>query len=113
MECIFCNIADKTMKADIIYENDKVIAFNDASPKAPHHVLIIPRKHIATLNDITDEDTHLIGYMFQTAKKIAANLGIAEKGYRTLINCNKEGGQAVYHLHLHLIGGRILNWPPG
>lgn len=113
MDCLFCKIAKGEINSDVIYEDDKLIAFNDIHPKAPHHVLIIPRKHIATLNDVENNDTELLGSIVQTAKNIAKKLGIAEQGYRILMNCNKEGGQEVYHLHLHLIGGRKMTWPPG
>ena len=113
MDCIFCKIANKEIPAKIVYEDKDVIAFHDLDPKAPHHVLIIPHKHIATLNDASDEDEKLLGRLFLTAKNIAAELGIAEAGYRTLLNCNRAGGQAVYHLHLHLLGGRTMHWPPG
>lgn len=114
MDCIFCKIIQGEMKSDIIYQDDKVIAFNDISPKAPRHVLIIPRKHIATLNDLNDtDDTELVGHMIQTAKRLAKDLGIARRGYRVLMNCNSEGGQDVYHIHLHLLGGRTMHWPPG
>ena len=113
MDCVFCKIASKEIDVEFLYEDDELVAFNDAAPKAPHHVLIIPKKHIATLNDLTDNDTMLAGNMIQKAKHIAAELGIAEDGYRVLMNCNKAGGQDVFHIHLHLIGGRQLHWPPG
>lgn len=113
MDCIFCKIVSGEMNADIVYNDDSVIAFNDIDPKAPHHILIIPRKHIATLNEITQNDENLIGHIVLTAKKLAEKLEIDEKGYRLVVNCNKEGGQAVYHLHFHLLGGRIMKWPPG
>jgi len=113
MECIFCKIVRKEVSAEIIYESDKIVAFKDIKPKAPHHILIVPKKHIPTLNDIKDEDKELIGEMFLIAKKIAKDLGIAEKGYRTVFNCNPDGGQEIYHLHLHLLGGRKMHWPPG
>ena len=113
MDCLFCNIITQKIKTPFVYEDSEIVAFNDISPKAPHHVLIVPKKHIATLNDLQPEDTMLIGKLVQTAKKIASDLNIAEPGYRVLMNCNKEGGQAVYHIHLHLLGGRHLRWPPG
>jgi histidine triad (HIT) family protein len=113
MDCIFCKIAASDTSTDLIYQDDQIVAFNDLYPKAPHHVLIIPREHIATMNDLTDKHTNLAGTMINTAKKIAADLGIAEDGYRVLMNCNKHGGQEVYHLHLHLLGGRPMTWPPG
>lgn len=113
MDCIFCKIIEKEIPTEIIYDDDKVIAFNDLYPKAPIHKLIIPKKHIATINDIEEEDKELIGHMFYIAKKLAAEFEIAEDGYRTLMNCNAYGGQEVYHLHLHLLGGRQMQWPPG
>lgn len=113
MDCIFCKIAKKEVPAKIVFEDQDVIAFHDLDPKAPHHVLIIPHKHIATLNDASDADEKLLGHLFLTAKQIANKLGIAQEGYRTLLNCNRAGGQAVYHIHLHLLGGRTMHWPPG
>ena len=113
MDCIFCKIAQNKLPANIIYFDDKVVAFDDIYPKAPQHKLIIPKKHIATLNDLKDEDSALISHMIFIAKKLAHEIGIAEKGYRVLMNCNADGGQVVYHIHLHLIGGRPLHWPPG
>lgn len=112
-DCLFCKISNGDIPATIIHEDELVIAFNDINPKAPHHVLIIPRKHIATINDLTDDDTELAGHMIQTAKKIAAELGIADNGYRLVFNCNSDGGQEVYHIHLHLLGGCKQTWPPG
>lgn len=113
MSCLFCKIAAKEIPAKIIYEEKHIVAFHDIAPQAPHHILIIPRKHIATINDIQFEDNELIGDMMLVAKKIAADLNMAEKGYRVLMNCNSDGGQAVYHIHFHLLGGRQMAWPPG
>lgn len=113
MDCIFCKIINKEIPAKIIYEDEQVIAFDDISPKAPIHKLIIPRKHIATLNDVSQDDSKLVGHMMYTAQKIAKDLGIAEDGYRVIMNCNHGGGQLVFHIHLHLLGGRALQWPPG
>lgn len=113
MNCIFCKIAAKEIDAEFVYEGDELVAFKDAHPKAPHHILIIPKKHIATVNDLTEDDTMLAGNMIQRAKHIAAELGIAADGYRILMNCNRAGGQDVFHIHLHLLGGRPLLWPPG
>ena len=112
-DCLFCNIANNKINASIIYQNDSVIAFEDINPKAPHHILIIPRKHIATINDISEQDTELMGQLVQTAKKIAQQLNIADNGYRLVLNCNQDGGQEIYHIHLHLLGGRQQHWPPG
>lgn len=113
MTCLFCKIASGEIPSTLIYQDDHVVAFNDIAPQAPHHILIIPRKHIATINDFSPEDTLLIGQMMQTAKKIAHDLKIDDEGYRVLMNCNKNGGQAVYHVHFHLLAGRQMGWPPG
>ncbi len=112
-DCLFCKIAGGEIESDILYQDDEVIAFNDIDPKAPHHILIIPRKHISTLNDTTESDKALLGHLTIVATKLAKQLGIANDGYRVLFNCNKAGGQAVYHIHLHLLGGRTMTWPPG
>lgn len=112
-DCIFCKIAGGEIPAEKVYEDDQVVGFRDLSPQAPVHVLIIPRKHIGTLNDLTEADESLVGRMHRVAAQVAADEGLAERGYRTLINCNAEGGQTVFHLHLHLLGGRQMTWPPG
>ncbi len=108
MSTIFKKIIDREIPADIVFENDYVLAFNDISPQAPVHVLIIPKKEIPTVNDITDEDALLLGHLFLAAKQIAQEQGIAESGYRLMVNCRDDGGQEVYHLHMHLLGGRNL-----
>lgn len=108
MSTIFKKIIDREIPADIIFENDHVLAFKDISPQAPVHVLIIPKKEIPTANDVTDEDALLLGHLFLAAKQIAADQGIAESGYRLMVNCRDDGGQEVYHLHMHLLGGRNL-----
>lgn len=113
MDCIFCKIVKGEIPAKIAYQDDKVLVFDDINPKAPHHKLIIPIKHISTTNDIGIEDEALIGHMVTTAAKIAKDLGIAEDGYRIVMNCNAHGGQVVFHIHMHLLGGRSLQWPPG
>lgn len=113
MTCFFCKIANKEVEAEILYEDQELIAFQDINPQAPAHALIIPKKHIATLNDATDEDALILGKLQICAKNIAKELGHAEDGYRVVINCNGHGGQTVYHIHLHLIAGRQLGWPPG
>lgn len=113
MECIFCKIAAGEIPAKIIYQDEKIMAFDDLFPKAPQHKLIIPRKHLATLNDMEMEDKDLLGHMMFVAKQLAHEVGIAESGYRVLVNCNGDGGQEIFHLHLHLLGGRSLRWPPG
>lgn len=112
-DCLFCKILDGDIAADIIYESATAIAFRDINPQAPTHVLIIPRKHIATINEITDDDQALVGSLYSAAREIAAAEGFAEEGYRAVMNCNEGAGQTVFHLHLHLLGGRDLSWPPG
>lgn len=113
MTCLFCKISAGDIPTQLVYEEKHIIAFHDIAPQAPHHILIIPRKHIATINDLQFEDNELIGDMMLVAKKIAADLKIAEDGYRVIMNCNPHGGQAVYHIHFHLLGGRCMGWPPG
>ena len=110
---IFQKIIDRELDADIVFENDKIIAFNDVNPVAPIHILIVPKKLINSINSIENEDKELIGEMFLAAKEIAKKLKINDSGYRTVFNTNDDAGQTVYHIHLHLIGGRKLNWPPG
>jgi histidine triad (HIT) family protein len=112
-DTIFGKIARGEIPADILYEDDDVLAFRDVSPQAPTHVLVIPRKPIATLNDLTPGDAELIGKLFLAARRVAEQEGIAESGYRTVINCNAGAGQSVFHLHLHVLGGRPMQWPPG
>lgn len=111
--CLFCKIADKEIDSDVVYEDDHVVAFNDINPQAPHHILIIPRKHIATINDIDMTDTDVLGNLFIATKNIAKQLDVAENGYRVVMNCNRDAGQTVFHLHLHFLAGRPLHWPPG
>ena len=109
--CLFCRISKRELPSKVAYEDDEVFAFHDIAPQAPVHVLICPRKHISTLNDVTAEDGALIAHMFSVAQKIAAQSGVDQKGYRTVFNVNAEAGQTVFHLHLHVIGGRRLSWP--
>ncbi|NKB47498.1 MAG: HIT domain-containing protein [Legionellales bacterium] len=112
-DCLFCQIVDKTLESTLVYEDDQVIAFDDRYPKAPIHQLIVPKKHIATINDTADQDTQLLGHMMQVAKQQAKRSEIADTGYRLVFNVNQGGGQVIFHIHLHLLGGRDLNWPPG
>jgi len=112
-DCLFCKIVTGDLPADIVLQDDDVIAFRDISPKAPTHILVIPRQHIATLNDLKTTDTELVGKLYLTASRIAADEGIADAGYRTVMNCNEAAGQSVFHIHLHLLGGRPMSWPPG
>lgn len=108
MNCLFCQIANHEIPADIVYEDDLVTAFKDTSPQAPIHTLIVPKRHISTLNDAEPGDQALIGHMVLTASKLAAENNISESGYRLIMNCNAQGGQTVFHIHLHLMGGRQL-----
>lgn len=112
-DCLFCKISAKKIPAKLIYEDSEAVAFEDINPQAPVHVLIVPKKHISTSLDITDEDNVLIGHLFQAAGKIATEKGIDERGFRLVMNTNPEAGQSVYHIHLHLLGGRQMHWPPG
>jgi histidine triad (HIT) family protein len=113
MNCLFCKIIDKKISARIIYEDERVTAFEDKNPQAPVHVLVVPKKHIATILEAIPEDNELIGQLFQVANNIARKRGIAERGFRLVMNCNPEAGQTIFHVHLHLLGGRIMYWPPG
>ncbi|GLR62741.1 histidine triad nucleotide-binding protein [Marinospirillum insulare] len=112
-DCIFCKIAKHELPATVVFEDDQVIAFNDIDPKAPHHLLVIPKRHITTLNDLKDGDEALAGRLQVVAAKLAKELGFAEAGYRTVMNCNEDGGQTVWHIHMHVLAGRSLSWPPG
>lgn len=112
-DCIFCKIAAGEIDSDIVHETDHIVAFRDLNPQAPTHVLIIPRRHIATINDLAENDAELVGWLYLAAKKIAAEEGLAEPGYRVVMNCNAGAGQSVFHVHLHLLGGRAFSWPPG
>lgn len=112
-DCIFCKMAAGEIKPAIVYETDRILAFRDINPRAPVHVLVIPKQHVATLNDLDAGDTHLAGELLQAAKTVAEMEGLAESGYRMVINCNAHGGQEVFHLHLHVLGGRAMKWPPG
>ncbi len=113
MDCLFCKIVAKTIPSQILFEDDDLLAFSDIRPQAPFHTLIIPKHHIATVNDLTPAQAPLIGQMLMCAKGLAEQQQIAETGYRCVFNCNANGGQEVYHIHLHLLGGRRLTWPPG
>lgn len=112
-DCLFCKILAGDIPADIVYESDSAVAFRDINPKAPTHVLIIPRKHIATINDIGADDHAIVGSLYSAARDIAAAEGLSDEGYRAVMNCNEAAGQSVFHIHLHLLGGRTLSWPPG
>ena len=112
-DCLFCKIVAGDIPADIVIENDDVVAFRDINPQAPTHVLIIPRRHISTINDLDEGDEQIVGKLFLAARDIAAAEGIADAGYRVVMNCNAAAGQTVFHIHLHLLGGREFSWPPG
>ncbi|WP_078119138.1 histidine triad nucleotide-binding protein [Thiosocius teredinicola] len=112
-DCIFCKIAAGDIPAERVFEDDHVVAFRDLNPQAPTHVLVIPKRHIATLNELKPEDEAVIGRMYGAARDIAEQEGFADAGYRTVVNCNEAGGQTVFHIHLHLLGGRMMHWPPG
>jgi histidine triad (HIT) family protein len=112
-DCLFCLIASKEIKSAIVYESEDMMAFRDINPQAPTHILIIPREHIPTTNDLEEHHEALVGKMALLAKELAAKEGIAQEGYRLVFNCNRNAGQAVYHIHLHLLGGRAFSWPPG
>ncbi|MDI4637034.1 MULTISPECIES: histidine triad nucleotide-binding protein [Halomonadaceae] len=113
MDCLFCKIINREIPADIVYEDDDVLAFNDINPQAPTHQLVIPKRHIPTLNDIAEQDLALIGRLQYTAATLTRQAGFADEGYRVVMNCNERGGQTVYHVHMHLMGGRDFTWPAG
>ena len=113
MTCLFCSIAAKSIPATIVFEDEEIVAFHDINPQAPTHVLIIPKKHISTIDDAESIDGLLLGRMILVAQKIARDQGFSQEGYRLVFNVNPGGGQVVYHIHLHLLGGRQMIWPPG
>ena len=112
-DCLFCKIIRREIPASIVYEDDRVLAFNDINPQGPTHVLVVPKEHIASLNELTSENDAIVGELVRRAAAIAKERGISTGGYRTLFNTNRDAGQTVFHIHLHLIGGRALHWPPG
>lgn len=111
--CLFCKMVSGEIKTEKVYEDTQVLAFKDINPQAPMHVLVIPKRHIATLNDLEKTDAELIGKLYMTATQLAQSHGVAEAGYRTVMNCNAAAGQSVFHIHLHVLGGRPMRWPPG
>jgi histidine triad (HIT) family protein len=113
MSCLFCKIIAGEIPASKVYEDDQVIAFNDINPQAPMHVLVVPKRHIPTLNDLAAEDDALVGTMVRAAAKVAKERGFDGPGFRTVFNCNAQAGQTVFHIHLHVLGGRVMTWPPG
>jgi histidine triad (HIT) family protein len=112
-DCLFCRIVAGEIPAKIVHQDDRLVAFRDINPQAPLHALIVPRQHIPTLNDLTPAHSETVGEMVRLAAKLAADHGVAQAGYRTVFNCNSQAGQTVFHIHLHVIGGRPLGWPPG
>ncbi len=112
-DCIFCKIADGEIQSTIVYSDDDLVAFEDVNPQAPVHILVIPRRHISTLNDLSVGDSDTTAKMIIAAAKIAKDRGISDSGYRLVFNCNRGAGQSVFHIHMHLLGGRSMNWPPG
>jgi histidine triad (HIT) family protein len=112
-DCLFCKVIAREIPAQLIHDDPELVAFKDINPQAPLHALIVPRRHIATLNDLQPGDDGLVGSMFRVAAALAKEQGFAERGYRTVFNCNREAGQSVFHIHLHVLGGRALAWPPG
>jgi len=113
MSCLFCRIAAGEIPSSIVYKDDRVVAFNDINPQAPMHVLVVPVRHISTLNDLSTEDDALMGEIVRRGAAIAGERGYGEGGYRTVLNCNADAGQTVFHIHLHVLGGRSFAWPPG
>jgi histidine triad (HIT) family protein len=113
MSCLFCRIINREIQGSIVYEDDRVLAFNDINPQAPTHVLVVPKRHIESLNDLEAGDDQIVGELVRRAAAIANQRGIAASGFRTVFNTNRDAGQTVFHIHLHLLGGRSLLWPPG
>jgi len=112
-DCLFCKIRDGEIPGDIVFEDDDVLAFNDVNPAAPVHVLLIPKKHIPTVNDVSTYDEAIMGKLLSAAKTIAAQLGVSDDGYRLVVNCNANAGQVIFHIHMHMLAGRNMGWPPG
>ena len=113
MDCLFCKIADGSIPSEVVHRDNDLVAFRDIRPQAPVHILIIPTRHIETVLDLREEDNRLLGKMVMLANRLAKDEGIAEDGFRLVLNCKRHGGQEVYHIHLHLLGGRAMGWPPG
>ncbi len=112
-DCLFCKIVDKRISANIVHEDERVLAFRDIHPQAPVHLLVIPKNHVDTVNDLVEADAELVGHMLLTAQRLARDEGVAESGFRLVMNCNNDGGQTIYHIHMHVLGGRGMHWPPG
>ncbi len=112
-DCLFCKIIAGQIHASIVYQDDRIVAFKDINPQAPTHVLVVPRRHIASLNELTAEDDGIVGEIVRRGAALAKAAGHADRGYRTVFNCNADAGQTVFHIHLHVLGGRTMTWPPG
>ena len=112
-DCLFCRIINREMQASIVYEDDRLLAFDDVNRQAPTHVLIVPKRHITSLNELTPDEDQMVGEIVRRAAAIAKDRGISTGGFRTVFNTNRDGGQTVFHIHLHLMGGRSMHWPPG
>lgn len=112
-DCLFCKIIAGQINASIVYQDDRVVAFKDINPQAPTHVLVVPRRHIASLNELAPDDDGLVGEIVRRGAALAKAAGHADRGYRTVFNCNADAGQTVFHIHLHVLGGRTMTWPPG
>ncbi|HKB13103.1 MAG TPA: histidine triad nucleotide-binding protein [Vicinamibacterales bacterium] len=112
-DCLFCKIIAREIPGSIVYEDDRVLAFNDINPQAPVHVLVVPKRHVASLSDLVESDDQMVGELVRRAAAIAADKGVAAGGFRTVFNTNRDAGQTVFHIHLHLLGGRVMTWPPG
>ncbi len=112
-DCLFCKMVSGEIQPDVVLETDEVLAFRDINPQAPVHVLVVPKRHIATINDLEPQDAALVGKLYLAAAEVARSEQIDQRGYRTVMNCNRDAGQTVFHLHLHVLGGRSLAWPPG
>ena len=112
-DCLFCKIRDGEIPCNIAYEDEEILAFHDVNPQAPVHFLIIPKRHISTVNDVAAEDEAVMGKLFSAAKTIAEQQGVSDEGYRLVVNCNEQAGQTVFHIHMHLLAGRNMTWPPG
>jgi histidine triad (HIT) family protein len=112
-DCLFCKMVRGEIPPETVYEDERVLAFKDINPQAPVHVLVIPKAHIATTNDLTEANAEIVARLYLTAKQVAKEMGIADSGYRTVMNCNAGAGQSVFHIHLHVLGGRPMSWPPG
>ncbi len=113
MECIFCKIVEKKISSEIVFENENIVGFNDINPVAPTHILFVPRKHIDRLDNASQRDINILGELIYQAKEYAKKIGLDQIGYRLVFNTGKDAGQAVFHIHLHLLGGRVMSWPPG